>query len=112
MYYRIFKVIRTRAKNAALSKNSTIRNKNQLNNNDNNNNNNNTVKTKLLNGSGNEKEKINLLSEGIFKLKNSKTVESNENNLSNLKKVVYSSKQYDFLKKSSIDNDILVEDFR
>lgn len=84
LYYRIFKVIRTRAKNAALSKNSTIRNKNQLNNNDNNNNNSNTVKTKLLNGSGNEKEKINLLSEGIFKLKNSKTIESNENNLNNI----------------------------
>lgn len=83
LYYRIFKVIRTRAKNAALSKNSTIRNKNQLNNNDNNNNSN-TVKTKLLNGSGNEKEKINLLSEGIFKLKNSKTIESNENNLNNI----------------------------
>jgi Leucine-rich repeat (LRR) protein len=39
-------------------------------------------------------------------------IESNENNLNNLKKVIYSSKQYDFLKKSFINKDILVEDIR
>ncbi len=76
LYYRIFKVIRTRAKNAALSKNSTIKNMSK---NLSNNNHINNIKTKLLNGSDIEKEKINLLSEGIFKLKNTKTLESNEN---------------------------------
>ncbi len=115
LYYRIFKVIRTRAKNSALSaKNSTIKvtNKNQTNNNENNN-----VKAKLLNGSETEKEKINLLSEGIFKLKNTKTLESNENILNNNNKLnntvtttLSSGISGDKLTKTAVDNSIKAGD--
>ena len=70
LYYRIFKVIRARAKNA--QKKSNARNTQSL-----------MMKAaydaKKSNNTDKEKEKVNLLSESIFKLKNSQPVEINKN---------------------------------